>query len=74
MNFTLLQKLVTLFVSKENGVVVQDTVPMSSTYLTLLGVDVPYFIILKKSSEDKVRYVDLFYINKILLYKLVSTF
>jgi hypothetical protein len=37
------------------GIVVQDEQRMSSTYLNLLGIDVPYFIVLKKSTSKLVK-------------------
>ena len=48
------QTLVTLFVSREMGIVVQDEQRMTSAYLNLLGIDVPYFIIRKTSTFDSV--------------------
>lgn len=50
----LFQKLVTLFISKENGIVLQDTKTTSAEYIKLLGVDIPHFVTLKKSSNDAV--------------------
>ncbi|XP_065211838.1 intraflagellar transport protein 140 homolog [Planococcus citri] len=47
-----LPKLNTLFISKEKGVVLQDTKTTSTEFIKLLGVDIPYFVTLKKSATD----------------------
>ncbi|XP_068236628.1 intraflagellar transport protein 140 homolog isoform X1 [Palaemon carinicauda] len=44
--------LVSLFVSADHGTIVQDVFPLSPTYSRLLGVQVPFFYLLKTHDAD----------------------
>lgn len=43
--------VVSLFCTSENGVLIQDSFPMSPQYNTLLGIEVPYLYFVKKVSK-----------------------
>lgn len=43
--------VISLFSTPENGILLQDFFPIDSAYFSLLGVQVPYFFLVKKSSE-----------------------
>lgn len=43
--------VIALFSTPENGILVQDHFAIDSAYFSLLGVQVPYFYLVKKSSE-----------------------
>ncbi len=40
--------MVSLFVTPENGVLIQDSFPMNVIYNKLIGVEVPHFYFMKK--------------------------
>lgn len=69
-----MQKLVTLFIPKDNSIVIQDVTNLDSSYVSLLGVDVPHFIILKKSSSDMVSNVSKILKLSVLFLELFQNF
>lgn len=45
--------VVSLFVTQDHGVIIQDSFPLSNEYESMFGVDVPYFYFIKKKSDSR---------------------
>ncbi|XP_014248149.1 intraflagellar transport protein 140 homolog [Cimex lectularius] len=46
--------LVSFLVTPEHGMLLKDVKPVDDEFVSLLGVDIPYFIVIKKSSQQKI--------------------